>query len=124
MTLDERYAAAAAKEARKAPKAATITESQFQRQVIELAQLLGWRVAAFRPALNARGQWRTAVQGDGAGWPDLVLVRDRVLFRELKRDGAYLEPRQKVWRDQLVAAGADWGVWRPRDFDRIQAELK
>src|SRR5690606_4527127 len=62
-----------------------VTESAFQRQVLALAKMLGWRTAHFRPAMNQRGDWRTPVAGDGKGWPDLVLVKgERVLFRELK----------------------------------------
>jgi len=102
-----------------------MTEAQFQRRTIELARRLGWRVAAFRPAQNGRGEWRTPVQGDGKGWPDLVLVKgDRILFRELKRDRTYLEPDQKAWRDALLAAGADYAVWRPKDWPIIEATLK
>ena len=112
-------------EAAKTPDRPRMTEAQFQRQVIALARMTGWKVAAFRPAMNARGEWRTPVQGDGKGWPDLVLVKgDRVLFRELKRDKTYLEPEQKAWRDALLAAGADWAIWRPKDEALIEATLK
>jgi hypothetical protein len=52
------------------------TEREFQRQVIDLARLLGWRCAHFRPGRTARG-WRTPVQADGAGFPDLQPVRAR-----------------------------------------------
>lgn len=105
-----------------APK---ITEAQFQRQILQLAQLTGWRVAHFRTAMNARGKYMTPVAGDGKGFPDLVLVKGgRVLFRELKRDRTYLEADQKLWRDALLSAGADWALWRPRDLDAIRAELQ
>ena len=101
------------------------TEAAFQRQVIRLARMTGWRTAAFRPAMNQRGDWRTPVQGDGKGWPDLVLVKgDRILFRELKTAAGQLSPEQREWRDTLVAAGADWALWRPRDWDAIEATLK
>lgn len=106
----------------KAPKE---TEAQFQRRVIHLAQFLGWKVAAFRPAMNARGDWRTPVQGDGKGWPDLCLVgRGRVLFRELKTNAGALSPEQREWRDALQAVAADWAIWRPRDEALIVATLK
>lgn len=51
---------------RRAP--AEPTEIQWQAQVIELAHILGWTVAHFRPALTKHG-WRTPVQADGAGFP-------------------------------------------------------
>lgn len=101
----------------------SITEAQFQDQVIELARLHGWRVAHFRPARTAEG-WRTPVAADGAGWPDLVLVREVVLFRELKRQGGRLGVAQQEWGARLAAAGADWAVWRPGDWDDIERALR
>jgi hypothetical protein len=80
--------------------------------VIDLARLLGWRVAHFRPARGPKG-WRLQVSGDGAGFPDLVLVHPRhgVRFRELKSGKARLSPKQAAWIDGLQAAGADAGTW-------------
>ena len=52
-----------------------ISEKTFQRQVIDLLHLFGYRVAHFMPAMNAKGQWRTPVSADGKGFPDLVAVR-------------------------------------------------
>lgn len=101
-----------------------ITEATFQRQVLQLARLCGWRVAHFRTAQNARGDYRTPVAGDGAGFPDLVLVRERVLFIELKTDRGTLAPNQTTWRDALLNAGATWHLWRPKDFDEIQKVLR
>src|SRR5690606_2687191 len=85
-----------------------VKEPAFQRQVLQLARLTGWRSAHFRPGLNKRGEWQTAVAGDGKGFPDLVLIRERVLFVELKTDAGALSPEQRAWRDALLDAGADW----------------
>jgi hypothetical protein len=104
-----------------------VTEKELTRSVIELAQLTGWRVAHFRPAQMANGEWRTAVQGDGKGFPDLVLAAlTAVLFVELKVGKGKLSPEQKVWRDRLLAAGADWQLWTDADWaeGRILAALK
>ena len=99
-------------------------EKTFQKLVIELARTLGWTVAHFRPAQTKHG-WRTPAGADGAGFPDLVLVgRDQVLFRELKRRGGRLSPDQKAWGELLTRNGADYGVWRPDDWrQRIITEL-
>src|SRR5262245_27573014 len=60
------------------------SEAGFMRTVIQLAQVCGWRVAHFRPARTAHG-WRTAVRGEGKGFPDLLLVRgEELLVAELK----------------------------------------
>jgi hypothetical protein len=99
-----------------------VTEAQFQRSVIELAQLNGWKVAHFRPAQNAKGVWRTPVAADGAGFPDLVLVKDRVIFAELKTDKGRVRPDQKEWLEALDRC-ATTVIWRPRDWPTILATL-
>lgn len=79
-----------------------MTELEFQNQVTELAEIYGWSWVHFRPAQTAKG-WRTPVSGPlGAGWPDLVLIRERdrrLIFAELKRDGGTLSAQQ---HDALV----------------------
>lgn len=101
-----------------------VSEAQFQRQVIQLAQLCGWKPAHFRPAMDSKGRWKTAVAGDGAGFPDLVLVRERVLFVELKVNGNKLAPDQVAWRDALQTAGANWHHWTPDDWPAIERTLQ
>ena len=109
-------------------------ERAFQAAVIELAQRLGWRVAHFRATRTVdrqgRHRWQTPVDGDGAGFPDLVLARaGRILFVELKTDRGRLSPAQAEWRDVLeLAAWEAPGVvrvrvWRPRDWPEIELEL-
>lgn len=84
-----------------------MTESQLQDAVIELARLLGYRVAHFRPAKTEQG-WRTPVQGDGKGFPDLVLARPgRLIFLELKSKVGRLTVEQRAWLELLGAAGAE-----------------
>jgi hypothetical protein len=103
-----------------------LTERELQRCVLDLAHLLGWRVAHFRPARTAKG-WRTPVEADGAGWPDLVLCRGkRFLVRELKGDGGRLSPAQLAWLIALQQSGVNADVWTPPDWHRghIEAVLK
>lgn len=100
-----------------------MTEADWQRQVIDLAHLCGWRVAHFRPARTAHG-WATPVTADGAGFPDLVLIRDRVIFAELKSDRGRLSDVQRRWIAGLTDAGAEVHVWRPADFDTVHQHLK
>ena len=94
------------------PLALSITEEQLQNATIQTAHSLGWIVAHFRPALTQRG-WRTPVQADGKGFPDLVLVRDRVIFVELKRESGKPTRDQRVWMEKLEAAGAEVYLWKP-----------
>ena len=100
----------------------TETEAGFLTWVIDRAHASRWRVMHPRPARTASG-WATPVQGDGAGWPDLVLVRDRIVYAELKRAGAGLDPDQRAWRDRLIAAGGEWYLWRPADRPAIERIL-
>ena len=83
-----------------------VTEAQFQRTVIAAAQAFGFKVAHFRPGMSSKGKWMTAVAGNGAGFPDLVLVhpgrRCGVLFVELKSDTGKIDPAQEEWRDWLI----------------------
>lgn len=83
--------------------------------VIEAARLLGWRVAHFRPCRTRHG-WVTAVQADGAGFPDLLLVRDRLVAAELKVQGRRLTDDQQRWLDALRVAGAEVHVWREQNW--------
>jgi len=53
------------------------------------------------------------------GFPDCVIVlRGRVKYRELKDRTGKLSPKQEEWRDRLIEAGQDWGLWRPYDWGR------
>lgn len=100
------------------------TEEGFSGAVVEYAQLHGWRVAHFRKARTKNG-WRTPVAGNGTGFPDLVLVREKeLLFVELKSQNGVVEHEQKKWLAALTAAGAACAVWRPSDWLTIEAVLK
>lgn len=97
-----------------------MTEAELQTAVIDLAHTFQWTVAHFRPARTKHG-WATPVAADGKGFPDLVLVHPDtgVLWRELKTDRGQLTPDQQRWATTLVAAGQNWALWRPRDWDTI-----
>lgn len=93
-------------------------ERDAQATILDLARALGWRVAHFRPARTEKG-WRTPVAADGKGFPDLVLVRDRVIFAELKREGELPRPDQIEWLNALERAGAEVYVWTLADYDEV-----
>ena len=106
------------------------SEKDFQATIIQLAQLCGWMIAHFRPAMTSKG-WRTPVQGD-IGFPDLVLVsppcksgprlgKRIVAFIEVKSDRGKLTAEQKKWLDALH--DVDWamaGVWKPGDTAEVE----
>ena len=87
-------------------------EAELQKAIIEMAQFFSWRVAHFRTSLDAHGKYQTAVAGDGSGFPDLVLVRERIIFAELKVGKNKLSAAQEAWRDAILTAGGNWYEWR------------
>ena len=100
-----------------------ISEAEFTVQVIALAQLHRWLVTHFRPGRTAGG-WRTAVSGDGKGFPDLVLVRRRVLWVELKTGRGKATPEQERWLDSLRQAGQEVYLWKPLAWEEIKKILE
>ncbi len=104
-----------------------ISEKQFMRQIIDIARVRGFLVAHFRPARTARGSWRTPVQADGKGFPDLVMVRARdrrVIFAEVKSTSGKLTVEQIMWMSNLGAAGAETYVWTPANWPAIEERLR
>ena len=87
-----------------------MTEKQFQRQVIQLAKLLGWSV--YHTFLSRRSQ---------PGYPDLTLwKRGRgVIFADLKSATGVLRPDQTTTIASMKAAGLVVYVWRPLDLQVI-----
>lgn len=99
------------------PVVRSMSERELEAAVLDLAAILHWRRAHFRPAMTSRG-WRTAVSGDGAGWPDLILVRPpRIVVAELKADKGRLTADQDAWLSDLAACGIATFVWRPANLD-------
>lgn len=94
-----------------------ISEAAFQRQVIQLARMLGWRTYH---TLDSRGS--------SAGFPDLVLSRGgRLIFAELKSDVGRVRKEQSEWLAGLRAVESEAvGVylWRPADLDEIAGVLR
>jgi hypothetical protein len=93
------------------------------RQVMQFAKLRGWRVVHFRPGRTLRS-WRTAYEGDGVGFPDLVLLRaNRGIVIELKVDDNLCSDEQKHWLEAFFAAGFEAFVWRPCLWEEIEKAL-
>lgn len=103
----------------------TIPETAFQQQVLALAKLRGWLTAHFRPGMDRRGNWSTAVAGDGSGFPDTILIRGtRLVIAELKSESGRVAPEQRAWLDAWRQTGAEVFVWRPSDFPAIEEALR
>lgn len=101
-----------------------ISEKDFQKQVIELARLYGWKVAHFH---DSRRQVKPGVfvgDKDAAGFPDLVLVRPpELVVLELKRELGKTTSEQDAWLAALVACGVEACVVRPSEWDWLRVRL-
>lgn len=92
----------------RAMQANAMTEDELLDQVVTLARDLGWLV--FHDQDSRR---------NAAGLPDLILVRDRLIFAELKRQRrAQLRPAQREWGRRLSAIAdrtpfVEAHLWRP-----------
>lgn len=94
-------------------KAPPISETSWQSFVTEYADVRRWWWYHTWNSKRSR-----------SGFPDLVFVRERVVFAELKREGGDLTPAQADCRDRLLAAGAEWYLWRPSDRAEVVRVLR
>lgn len=83
-----------------------MTEAELQRLVAELCGRLG--LAHYHTFDSRRSE---------PGFPDSVIVGNRILFRELKTADGKLSPEQRHWGNRIEQAGGDFAVWRPADWD-------
>lgn len=93
-----------------------VLEDQWDAQLFRgknaLANMLGW---TSYHTLRSRGS--------RAGYPDRTLVRDRIVFVELKREKTGPSDDQVEWLDKLATAGGEVYLWRPSDLDEISKVL-
>jgi hypothetical protein len=93
----------------------TLTEKDWQRQVVDLAKTFRW--THYHPYLSIRSP---------RGWPDLALCRPpRLVLAELKSEKGKTSPAQDHWIELLRACdGVEVYVWRPADFDDVAEVLR
>lgn len=90
-----------------------LTEAEWTTQVVDLARLLGWaRYHTYRSKRSA------------PGFPDECLVRDRVVFLELKTMTGKLSEPQRDWLARIIRAGTEAYVVRPDQYDELAAVLR
>ena len=100
------------------------SEAEFQKAVITLAKLHGWKVMHTQPAQIRPGKWITPNSGN-QGFPDLVMSHPTrgTIFVELKAAKGVVSNTQWEWIHSLEDSGAEVYVWRPKDLDKISKRL-
>lgn len=102
------------------PAVRKVSERALQTAVIELARTLhysAFHVGDSRKQVRRGGHLRLVPDPDAAGMLDLILVRERVLWVELKAERGRLRPAQQRWIDTLLNAGQEVHVWKPSHWD-------
>ncbi len=103
----------------------TLTEAEFQAQVIQLAQLHGWDWMHVERMGDKKG-WRTPTKGTIRQWPDLTLLRGhRIVYAELKAQKAPPPPAEQknVLQKLSDVPCNEVFVWRPSDWPLIMETL-
>jgi len=97
-----------------AKKTPTMTETQFLKSVVSVAEDGGWLV--YHTYDSRRSQ---------AGFPDLVMTRaGRTIFAELKSQKGRIKAAQQNWLDELrKTKGLEVFLWRPSDMDEVVKNL-
>lgn len=90
-----------------------VSEAAAQRTILETAELFDWR------CYHTFDSRRSA-----DGFPDLVLVRERLIYAELKRPGKKPRRHQVEWLDALARAGEEVYLWTLDDLHEIGRVLQ
>ena len=92
-----------------------VSERDFQRQVIELAETMGWELI-YHTHDSRRSR---------EGFPDLIMVRDgRLLALELKTETGRATPEQKAWIDAMQqVTDVRAAIVRPRDLQALADDV-
>lgn len=115
--------------------AGELTEAAFQKRVVGLARVYGWRIYHApdnRPA-GKSGRAQRMADRSSVGFPDLLLLRPgRLVVAELKTRTGKLGPGQREWLAEFTRLGfmleceerIEAYLWRPADWDAIHETLR
>ena len=95
------------------PTLRDISEKEWSAQVADLARMLNWfRYHTYRSDRSP------------AGFPDETLIRDRIVFLELKTETGRLSDAQRDVLTRIIHAGGEAYIARPRDLDVLANVLQ
>ena len=83
-------------------------EAAVQATILDVARLHRWLAYHTFDSQQSAG-----------GFSDLVLVRERVIFAEVKRAGQRPRADQSMWLGELARTGAEVYLWTLDDIDEI-----
>ena len=95
------------------PAGLQMQEKDLDRAVRDACKMFGW--AYYHTFFSYKSP---------AGFPDCVLVRERVIYAELKGPKTPVSPRQVEWLDTLHKAGQEVYLWRPDNVQQIVDVLR
>lgn len=96
---------------------AAMSEASWLREIMDYADKHGWD---FEHTFEQRQYARRT----GKGWPDLILLRERVVWAEAKSMKGMLSREQREVIARLKAAGQEVYVWKPSDREAMEQVLK
>ena len=97
------------------------SEAVFMSQVLQIADMNGWKVQHVQPMKSSRGNWMT---GGSPGYPDLTMAHPTkgFLMAELKTMDGRLSVSQVLWANYLKPH-VEYYVWRPNMLELIAERL-
>lgn len=93
-----------------------MSEKKFAERVCAFLRSHGWHVQ--------RNGWVGVGNQYMKGFPDLVCVREFVMFVELKTSTGKIREPQLDWGRWIQEAGGRWELWRPADLEYIKDTFK
>ena len=107
-----------------------VSEASFQKQVIELADMMGWQhwhfpKKAYQAIREGKFSWASQIT---RGWPDLALMRlgekPRFVLMELKGTKTPITPEQVAVNAGLRLCGIEAYIFRPKDIAKVAEVLQ
>jgi len=89
------------------------SEKWFQADVVRFAERCGWTVYHTYDSRKSK-----------PGFLDLIMVRERIVFAELKTEAGRLTAAQESWIELLRLAGGEVYEWRPSMWPAIEQTLR
>ena len=93
-----------------------LSEKKFGVRVKTFLRNHGWHVQS--------NSWVGVGNQYMKGFPDLVCVREFVMFVELKTSTGKIREPQLDWGRWIQEAGGRWELWRPADLEYIKDTFK